>query len=169
MMPLMKMPERPVTGRPIPPGWFGEFYDCVRNLYSQFTIKQGQWMYTPGASGEGGSTYESPFTVTQASDTSVKVVGATTNTYKNYIALGNSWVELTEQTVSSITSTGWLYIEITYSGSYTLTAKFSASETPPTRDNTHGIILVRRIVCASSVISSINLPTQIVEMGGKIF
>lgn len=183
----MKMPERPIRGKKISPGYFGEFWDYVRSLTPRGNNKnffvnwteQG-WIggtrpedIVTGGAMPGGSSYEAPFTVVKASDTSVTILGYNTDagrTYKNYIPAGNNWLEVAEATVTGITSTGYLYIEITYSGSYTMTAKFSAGETPPTQDNTHGIFLVRRIVCASSIISSINNPVNIGNnMGGKIY
>lgn len=182
----VKIPARPVKGKNIPPGWFGEFYDYVKSLAPRGNGKNFFVNWTDhgwigstqpgsassGGNSSGGSSYEAPFTVVKASDTSVTVLGYNTGagrTWKNYLGLGNSWVEAAEATVSSITSTGYLYLEITYSTSYTLTFKFSAGETPPTRDNTHGILIVRRIVCTDSVITSIENPVNIVDMGGKIF
>jgi len=114
---------------------------------------------TGGSSGgsSGGSTeYNGPFAVVKKTDTSVTVYGYNVTApanrqFRAYAILGLISREFTESEVSSITSTGWVYLEI--SSGYAVSAKFATSLPP--QDNTHIYHPIAHIVCADSKISSI--------------
>jgi hypothetical protein len=111
----------------------------------------------------GGSNYAGPFAVVKASDTSVNVYGynaAEGRYFNSYVILGLSRVEFADTegatspiTGTAITASGYVYLEITYSGGYAVVAKFATSL--PDQNNTHIYHPIARIVCADSIISSI--------------
>jgi len=127
-----------------------------------------------GTDGGGSSSFEYPFLVEKTTDNSVTILGynLTVNPqreWKNWISLGNIWVEVAEQTVGAITQTGYLGLLVHYSSGYFVTAGYSIGEVPPSKSNSNDIIIVRRIVCVDGKISQIISPFNILNMGGKIY
>jgi hypothetical protein len=107
--------------------------------------------------GTGGGEYDGPFAVATETTTSVRIYGYNLpegREFRSYIILGTSRIEFTEAVISSITVTGWLYLNIVFSVStYSSTAVFAAAL--PAQDNTHIYHPLAHIVCVGGVISSI--------------
>lgn len=107
----------------------------------------------------GGSSY-TLFEVVKASDTSVIINGYNTSAgrySRNLCIFGLSSVELADAaSVTGITVTGVIYLEVTYSSGYTVTPKFAASL--PAQDTTHIYWYLADVVCVDSKISAIYQP-----------
>jgi len=122
---------------------------------------------TPG----GSSTYSGPFAVAKLTDTSVEVLGysvADSQYWNNYIINGLYRIELADgASVTSITSSGYLYASITWGG-VTYACTLVHATTLPPQDATHIYVPLAYIVCADSKISTIQQIRQgIIEFSAR--
>lgn len=101
-------------------------------------------------------SYSGPFAVVQNGDTAVTVYGYNDESdryFRDYIILGTAIEELAEQDVESITTDGYVYLNISYSAGWVIVPEFAAAI--PAQDSTHIYHPLAFIKCTDSVITSI--------------
>lgn len=152
--------------------WWRQLYDCIRYGMDlggdgKTILVQGRTISLLKRSGggvvAGSSDSFTLFEVVKADglDTYVQINGynPTAGRYtNNYVVFGLSRVELADGVQVSVTSTGVIYLEITYpvGGSLTVSAKFAAAL--PQQDNTHIYWYLATVLWADGKISSIQQP-----------
>lgn len=115
------------------------------------------------------SDYDGPFAVVAETGASVTIYGANAQAGRPApatVTLGTTVSTFADKTLS-VSATGYVYLEITYSSSYTITAKSGATMT---QDDTHYCVPLAYVVLNDGKISSIQqLQFGQVEGAGRIF
>lgn len=102
------------------------------------------------------SSYSGPFAVVKKDDTTVTILGYHADedrNWKNYVYAGLTATEVAEQDKASITTSGYLYLDVTYSSGYSVAVGFATSV--PAQSATHYYHPLAWIECADSKISSV--------------
>ncbi len=122
----------------------------------------------PGEAAVSSATF-TPFQVIKKTDTSVTILGATTQTIKDYLFIANTApLEFTEADLTSITTSRWIYLSVTYSSGYAVAGGSNA--TFPTNDNTHYYHCLAYVTCVDSKITDIKqIHYGQIHLPGKIF
>ena len=100
--------------------------------------------------------YAGPFAVTKKDDTTVTLLGNHSDEgrgWTNYVTAGLSAVTVAEQDKGSITSSGYLYLDVSYSSGYSVAVAFGSL---PSQSSTHYYHPIAYITCVDSKISSID-------------
>jgi hypothetical protein len=170
----MIIPERPIPGSKIPLGWFCDFYDYVisqrlrgdgRTFFTKdtdtgrvgSTRSEG---YTPGSSGGAEAGYDGPFKVVTVPPedpadptTEVKVSG---QTFTTYLDIGLIALEYTEGNVSGITTSGWVYMSLTYNTtSSVFEYALGHATTLPTQTMATQYVRLAYVTCVDGSITSV--------------
>ena len=127
-----------------------------------------------GGGGGGGSSYDGPFSAVALTSSSILIQGYNTGStpprnWQNLITLGETTITFPETTVGSVSSSGYIYLDIKHSSSYTVTALFGVSI--PAQTDTDYYIPIAWIDYASSKITDVIQEQygQIHGVGGRVF
>jgi hypothetical protein len=170
---MSSKPPKPITGQPLVEGYDAQLHGYVEHLEAQekadiLKLLAGLKEVAGGMGGK--SEYEGPFAVIAGSTAgSVTICGANSDAGRPTpatVTLGTTVSTFAEASLA-VSATGYVYLEITYSSSYAITAKSGASMT---QDDTHYCVPLAYVVLKDGKISSIQqLQFGQVEGAGRIF